>query len=243
MEQNLRVIIIGAKGGIGTALVKALSQSDQVEHIYALSRSGSGSAHPSPKVTPLDFDFTSDDSLANTADHLRQFGPFHLIIIATGFLHDTNISPEKSIKDLSFQGFEKNFMINAIGPAMTAKYFLPLLCRDQKTVFAALSARVSSLSDNRLGGWYAYRAAKAALNMVIKTLSIEYGRRFKHAVIIGLHPGTVDTKLSQPFQGNVPKDQLFSPDFCAEKLLHVIDQREPDESGLLFDWAGKQIPF
>ncbi len=241
MGQNLRVIIIGAKGGIGQALVNALCQSDQVESIHALSRTTR--PHPSPKVFPLNFDFTSEDSLAQSAKHLRQFGPFHLIIIATGLLHDADITPEKSIRDLSFQGFEKSFLINTIGPAMTAKYFLPLLCRDQKTVFAALSARVGSLSDNRLGGWYAYRAAKAALNMIIKTLSIEYGRRLKQAVIIGLHPGTVNTKLSQPFQNNVPEGQLFSPDFSAKKLLTVIDDRNQNESGLVFDWAGKQIPF
>jgi len=125
---------------------------------------------------------------------------------------------------------------------MTAKYFVPLLRRDEKAVFAALSARVGSISDNRLGGWYAYRASKAALNMVLKTLAIEIGRRFKNQIIVGLHPGTVDTDLSKPFQGNVPEGKLFTAEFSAEKLLDVVDGLSAEDSGNLFDWAGfKQL--
>ena len=126
---------------------------------------------------------------------------------------------------------------------MSAKYFAPLLRRDKKAVFAALSARVGSISDNRLGGWYAYRASKAGLNMILKTLSIEVQRRFKNQIIIGLHPGTVDTALSKPFQGNVPKGKLFTPAFSAEKLLSVIDGLSEKDSGFLFDWAGEKIEF
>ena len=126
---------------------------------------------------------------------------------------------------------------------MTAKYFVPLLRRDEKAVFAALSARVGSISDNRLGGWYAYRASKAALNMVLKTTAIEIGRRFKNQIIVGLHPGTVDTPLSKPFQANVPADKLFTPEFSAERLLTVIDGLTAADSGNLFDWAGERIEF
>ena len=147
------------------------------------------------------------------------------------------------MRAMSLEAFQKSFMINTFGPAVTAKYFLPLMRRDRKAVFAALSARVGSISDNRIGGWYAYRASKAALNMVLKTLSIEFGRRFKETVIIGMHPGTVDTDLSKPFQGNVPEGKLFSPEFSAKKLLSVIDQAEPRDSGLLFAWDGEKISF
>ena len=219
-EPNMRVIIVGASGGIGSAFVDTLSAHDRVEKIYALSRQGV--SHPSSKVANLTFDFTDEESLLAGTEALRETGPFDLIIVATGLLQGEGIAPEKNLRGMSHDGFAKSYAVNVIGPAMTAKYFLPLLKRDSKTVFAALSARVGSISDNRLGGWYAYRASKAALNMVLKTLSIEYGRRFKETVIIGLHPGTVDTGLSKPFQSNVPDGKLFTPEYSVEKLLEVI---------------------
>lgn len=241
MGENLRVIVVGASGGIGGEFINNLSQSDQVSNIYALSRQGV--AHSSPKVANLTLDLTSEDSLIAAAESLRELDPFDLIIVATGLLQGQGIEPEKSMRSMSYEGFEKSFLINTIGPAMTAKYFLPLLNRNRKSVFAALSARVGSISDNRMGGWYAYRASKAALNMVLKTLSIEYGRRFKQSVIIALHPGTVDTSLSAPFQANVPEGKLFTPEYSIEKLLGVIDQVKPEDTGSLFDWAGEKVPF
>ncbi len=136
---------------------------------------------------------------------------------------------------MSTEGFETNFAINTIGPALTAKYFLPLMRDDQKSVFAALSARVGSISDNRIGGWYAYRASKAVLDMIIKTLAIEHGRKFKNCIIMGLHPGTVATALSKPFQGNVPKGKLFTAKDSAQKLISVINgatiERSPARLG------------
>ena len=239
--QNLRCVVVGSSGGIGAAILDALVESEQVSRIHALSRSGR--SHPSPKVANLTFDFTDEESLIAAAQALQEVKPFDLIIITTGLLQGQGISPEKNLRALSFEGFAKSFEINTIGPAMTAKYFAPLLKRDGKAVFAALSARVGSISDNRLGGWYAYRASKAALNMVLKTLSIELGRRFKNQIIVGLHPGTVDTGLSKPFQGNVPDGKLFTPEYSAEKLLSVIDGLSETDSGNLFDWAGKQVEF
>lgn len=239
--QNLRCVVVGSSGGIGAAILDALVESDQVSRIHALSRSGR--SYPSPKVANLTFDFTDEESLIAAAQALQEVKPFDLIIITTGLLQGQGISPEKNLRALSFEGFAKSFEINTIGPAMTAKYFAPLLKRDGKAVFAALSARVGSISDNRLGGWYAYRASKAALNMVLKTLSIELGRRFKNQIIVGLHPGTVDTGLSKPFQGNVSEGKLFTPEYSAEKLLSVIDGLSEADSGNLFDWAGKQVEF
>lgn len=240
-EPNMRVIIVGASGGIGRAFVNALSAHNRVAQIYALSRQGI--SHPSSKVANLTFDFTNEDSLLAGTEALRETGKFDLIIVATGLLQGEGITPEKNLRAMSHMGFAKSYEINVIGPAITAKHLLPLLRRDTKTVFAALSARVGSISDNRLGGWYAYRASKAALNMVLKTLSIEYGRRFKDTVIIGLHPGTVDTDLSKPFQNNVPEGKLFTPEYSAEKLLHVIDNANSDNSGALLAWDGQTIPF
>jgi NAD(P)-dependent dehydrogenase (short-subunit alcohol dehydrogenase family) len=239
--QNLRCVVVGSSGGIGAAMVDALVESEQVSRIHALSRTGR--SHPSPKVANLTFDFTDEDSLIAAAQALQEVKPFDIVIVATGLLQGDGISPEKNLRALSHDGFAKSFEINTVGPAMTAKYFVPLLRRDEKAVFAALSARVGSISDNRLGGWYAYRASKAALNMVLKTLAIEIGRRFKNQIIIGLHPGTVDTDLSKPFQGNVPEGKLFTPEFSAESLLKVVDGLSADDSGNLFDWAGKQVDF
>lgn len=238
---NLRCIVVGSSGGIGAALVEQLVQSGQVARVHALSRSGR--SHPSPKIANLTFDFTDEDSLIAAAQALQEVGPFDLILVATGLLQGEGISPEKNLRTLSHDGLAKSFEINTIGPAMTAKYFIPLLRRDEKAVFAALSARIGSISDNRLGGWYAYRSSKAALNMILKTIAIEIGRRFKQQVIVGLHPGTVDTDLSKPFQGNVPECKLFTADYSAEKLLGVVDGLSGADSGNLFDWAGEQISF
>lgn len=241
MASNLRVIVVGSTGGIGAAFVDSLAASEQVAQIYALSRQGQ--SHPSPKVANLTFDFTDENSIEAAAEALRETGAFDLCIIATGLLQGEGIAPEKNMRAMSLEAFQKSFMVNTFGPAITAKYFLPLMRRDGKAVLAALSARVGSISDNRIGGWYAYRASKAALNMILKTLSIEFGRRFKETVIIGLHPGTVDTGLSKPFQGNVPEGKLFTPEFSAENLLKVIDQVKPEDSGSLFAWDGEKVPF
>jgi len=137
---------------------------------------------------------------------------------------------------------ERAFRINTIGPALVAKHFLPLLSKDRKAVFAALSARVGSISDNRLGGWHAYRASKAALNMMIRTLSIELARQKPKALCVGLHPGTVDTDLSKPFQARVAKDKLFSPAHSARCLLTVLDGLGPEENGGVFAWDGGRVP-
>ena len=240
-DTDMRCIVVGSSGGIGAALVEHLVNSPQVARVHTLSRSGR--SHPSPKVANLTFDFTNEESLIAATQALQEVGPFDLILIATGLLQGEGISPEKNLRALSHDSLAKSYESNVIGPAMSAKYLAPLLRRDKKAVFAALSARVGSISDNRLGGWYAYRAAKAALNMILKTLAIETQRRFKNQIILGLHPGTVDTGLSKPFQGNVPEGKLFTPEFSAEKLLGVIDSAEAKDSGALFDWAGERIDF
>ena len=141
------------------------------------------------------------------------------------------------------ENFEHLFQINTIGPALVAKYFLPKLNRNSRSVFAVLSARVGSIADNRLGGWYAYRASKAALNMIIKNASIEIARKNKQAIVVCLHPGTVDSLLSKPFQSNVPDGKLFSPEFSAGKLLSVVDNLSPDQSGGIVGWDGEPIPY
>ena len=241
MPDNLRAIIIGASGGIGRAFIEELSSSSQINEIHALSRKTH--TYLSPKVIPHEFDSSDEENISRLASTLERTGKFDLIIIASGFLHNQDIKPEKTMRSMSLGNFQANFAINTFGPALTAKHFLPLMRKNQKTVFATLSARVGSISDNRLGGWYAYRASKAALNMITKSLAIENGRRNKDCIIIGLHPGTVDTDLSKPFQNNVPKEKLFSAKDSAQKLISVINQVTSDDSGFLLDWAGLKIPF
>ncbi|MBC6403484.1 MAG: SDR family NAD(P)-dependent oxidoreductase [Hyphomonadaceae bacterium] len=240
-NDNSRAIIIGASGGIGTALVAHLAKSDCFCEIHALSRSGK--VFDSGKVTSHRFDLTREHDLESESRNLKETGDFDLVVVAAGFLHSGTLGPEKNLRALSFEGFKTNFAINTIGPAMGAKYFLPLLGRESKSVFAALSARVGSISDNRLGGWYAYRASKAALNMVIKTLSIETARRSAYPIVIGLHPGTVDTPLSEPFQGHVAESKLFTPEYSAGKLLDVIDRVKPERNGELIAWDNETVPF
>jgi NAD(P)-dependent dehydrogenase (short-subunit alcohol dehydrogenase family) len=241
MGDRLRVIIIGASGGIGKALVKNLDNSDQVDKIYALSRNPEKST--SNKIITEKLDLSNEDSIQSTSSKLLTTGKFDLCIIATGLLQDKEITTEKNMKSLKTSSFNKSFLINTIGPALVAKHFIPLLRNDKKAVLAAISARVGSISDNKIGGWYAYRASKAALNMVIKCLSIEVSRKSKNQIILGLHPGTVDTNLSKPFQKNVPKEKLFSPDFSALKLLNVINEATVNESGSLLAWDGSIISF
>ena len=150
--------------------------------------------------------------------------------------------PEKSLHELSTANFERSFFANTIGPALVAKHFLPKFERNKRAVFAALSARVGSIADNRLGGWHAYRAAKAALNMLVKNISLEISRCHKQAIIVGLYPGTVATDLSKPFQKRVPSDKLFSADYSAGQLISVLEGLSSEDSGKVFAWDGSEVP-
>jgi len=163
------------------------------------------------------------------------------VIVATGLLHQGERGPERATKELDGAWLAAMFAVNAIGPALIAKHFLPLMPRSGRTVFAALSARVGSISDNRLGGWHGYRASKAALNQLIRTIAIEERRRNPSAIVVALHPGTVDTALSKPFQGNVAPGHLFDTGRAAAQLLDLIDGLRAADSGKLFAWDGAEI--
>lgn len=227
-------MVVGSGGGLGSAFVKLLEQSPSFGSVIQLSRSNSGADH---------IDLLDEDSIAAAAERVRAGGAPALIVVATGLLHDdADLQPEKHWGAIRPESMQRSMAINAIGPALVAKHFLPLLPRRQRSVMAILSARVGSISDNRLGGWVSYRASKAALNMIIKTLSIELKRRNPDGILVGLHPGTVDTALSRPFQGNVPEGKLFSAPEAAGHLLSVIDQVEPDQSGMVMAWDGTEVP-
>ncbi len=188
-----------------------------------------------------ELDITDEASVAAAAARVAAGPPPALIVVATGRLHDPDHGPEKSMKELDADWLARTFAVNAIGPALIAKHFLPLMPKGERGVFAVLSARVGSITDNRLGGWYGYRAAKAALNQLIRTLAIEMKRSNDRAIVVGLHPGTVDTPLSKPFQGNVPPGQLFDPGRAAVQLLDVIDGLGVKDSGSVFAWDGTMI--
>lgn len=229
-------VVIGAGGGIGAALVAALAADRRFAVVHALSRAG-GDAEGT--VAPGLIDVTDEASIAAAAARIG--GPPDLVIIATGLLHERGRMPERALRELDAARLARQFEVNTIGPALCLKHFAPLLPRDRPAAIAALSARVGSIADNRSGGWYGYRASKAALNMIVKCAAIELSRRAPMALCVALHPGTVDTCLSQPFQARVPAERLFPRDRAARQLLTVIEGLTPAETGRVFAWDGQEI--
>ncbi len=226
-------IVVGAHGGIGRAVADVLDAEREYDQVIRLSRHAD---------SPVRLDVTDEESIVTAADWLRQHAlQPSLVFVATGLLHRDDRGPEKNMRQLDADWLTETYRVNAIGPALVAKHFLPLMPRDQIVRFAAISARVGSISDNRLGGWYGYRAAKAALNMMVRNLGIEWGRKHKRSIIVALHPGTVDTPLSSPFQGNVPEGKLFDRERAAMQLLDVLDELKPADSGKIFAWDGSEI--
>lgn len=194
-----RALVIGSGGGIGTALVDQLAGSGDFDRIYAGSRRPHASNHHN--VTPLMMDILDDDTLAEANREIARDGALDLLIVATGLLHrEPDISPEKSLRNINAASMAEAFAVNSIGPALVAKHFLPLLDGKRRAAAIFLSARVGSIEDNRLGGWHSYRASKAALNALMRCLAIEVGRRNPETIIVAMHPGTVNTPLSESFQ-------------------------------------------
>ena len=224
-------MVVGASGGIGRAFSAALEASPAFDRVIALSRSGEAK-----------LDLTDPASIERAAAGLAESGAdIRLVIDATGFLHDEAFAPEKSWSEIDLAHMEKAFAINAFGPALLIRHMLRLLPKEGKSVFASLSAKVGSIGDNGIGGWYSYRASKAALNQFVKTASVELKRRNKAAVIAALHPGTVDTKLSQPFAKSGLN--VREPETAAADLLMVIDALRPEQSGGFFDYRGEELPW
>jgi len=220
-------------------MAAAVVASGRYKRVWAGSRAGT--AAPAG-ATPFAFDLTDEASIAAAARQIG--GDVSLAFVATGVLSDgPDFQPEKTYKAQDSAAYARAFAINATGPALIGKHFLPLLPRRERAVFAALSARVGSISDNRLGGWHAYRASKTALNMILRNFAIELGRTHPQAVVAALHPGTVATELSAPFTGAREGQRLFTPDEAAGYLLDVIDGLTPADSGQVFAWDGQPIPF
>ena len=235
---GFRAVVIGASGGIGAALYEALDAHPRCAAIHGFSRRGMTAAN-SAAYGSIDLD--DEGSIAAAAQAVAAQGPVHLIITATGQLHGPEVTPEKTWRHLEADRLLAYYRANCVGPALAAKHFLPLLAKPEKAVFAALSARVGSIADNRVGGWHGYRAAKAGLNMMIRNFAIELQLKSPNAVVLGLHPGTVATGLSAPFRGKVSHD-IFTPEVAAGHLLNVADRATPQESGHQLAWDGQKIP-
>jgi len=242
-DMPCNVAVIGASGGIGSAFLHTLSDDPANPNLIAFSRRFSAASEADWLSSELELE--NETSIIEAATFTKsRLGTLSAVFVTTGLLHENGIlQPEKSWRSLDAYTLEKVLRINMVGPALVAKHFLPLLKKDSKAVFACLSARVGSIEDNRLGGWYAYRASKAALNMMLKTLSIELARSNPRAICVGLHPGTVDTALSKPFQGNVKPDKLFTPEKSASALLSVVNKLKQTDTGKCLAWDGEVIPY
>jgi len=235
------VVVVGASGGIGRAMSELLAGDPAVARILAFSRRPVDFGDP--KLVAGEIDIEDEASIARAAGSVGET-PLDLVLVLTGMLHDGEaVQPERRLEELDPVSMSKLFAINSTGPAIVAKHFLPRLRRRGKSVFAALSARVGSIGDNRLGGWASYRASKAALNQLIRTLSIEQNRKRPESILVGLHPGTVDTALSKPFTSRTPDDKLFTAEQSASYLLSVVDGLDGDDSGGFFAWDGARIEY
>ncbi len=234
------IAMVWGAGGIGSALVSHLSVNDSFDQVVCVSRRPKSEC--AAGVEHIQADILDETSIVETLNHVRTMGILKQAIVATGVLHDDAVQPEKSVRSLSADNIEYVHRVNCVGPTLVAKHAISQMPSRKRVVFAAISARVGSISDNRLGGWHSYRASKAALNMMLKGISIEWSRKNPESVCVGLHPGTVDTNLSQPFQSGVPDGKLFEADHSAAMLLETLDGLNARDTGQVFDYAGRIVP-
>ncbi len=243
-------MIVGASRGIGLALVREYLARGY-EHVIAAARAPEQCAElvdlcsKNPlRLRSVPLDVTDEDRVAEAAERVADIAPqLHRLVVCAGMLHGPDLAPEKRLEHLDAERLLRAFLVNSVGPALVAKHFVKTLRHPDPAVFAALSARVGSISDNRLGGWYGYRASKAAQNMLMKTLSIELKRRAPNVICASLHPGTVDTDLSAPFSSGLARTRRFSPTDAARRLIAVMDSLRPEETGRFFAWDRKEIPW
>lgn len=235
----MKVLILGISGGIGQALARCLCERENVDSVI-------GTYYKTPvkfshdKCLAVSVDVTDESAVA---EFTKNIDSIDWVINAVGFLSDQQQKPEKTIGTFRADALTRSININTLPTLLMAKYLKPALKKSKHGIFATVSAKVGSISDNGLGGWYSYRVSKAALNMALKTLSIEWRRVLPNCTVAALHPGTTDTELSKPFQKNVPQHKLFSPEQTAKYLLSVLDQLHPDQSGKFWSWDGSEISW
>lgn len=251
LESPVHALVTGASSGIGLAAVTALLQRSDVARVVAVSRHASAATAlaelavaQGDRILRIDADLTQQADRQTLADTVRaQLGHLHLVFNAAGLLHAEGLQPEKSLAQLSEDALQRSFALNAFAPILLAQALLPLFDARQPGVIASLSARVGSIADNALGGWYSYRAAKAAQNQLMRTLAVELKRSHPKLAVLQLHPGTVDTPLSAPFKARVPAGKLFSPEHAAVQLLQVIAASTAADSGRFLAYDGSEIPW
>jgi NAD(P)-dependent dehydrogenase (short-subunit alcohol dehydrogenase family) len=248
--QSGRALVVGGNRGIGLGFVKHLLQDARFAQIFATYRTEASSAEllqlaqTHNRLHCIAMDLTVEADIEAGVAVIKTIAPeLQFVINCVGFLHEGDITPEKALRQLQPMNLTRYFQVNSIGAALLAKHLLPLLNHKHPNIFATLSAKIGSIEDNRLGGWYGYRASKAALNMLLKTASIEYGRRSQQTAIVLLHPGTTDTRLSAPFQRGVPPEKLFSVEKTVDLLLNVLENVTQDDNGSFFSWDGSQLPW
>jgi NAD(P)-dependent dehydrogenase (short-subunit alcohol dehydrogenase family) len=251
LSEPAETLVCGASRGIGLAITEQLLARADVARVWAVARN----ARQAPglvalaeihgeRLQCLDVDVCDETALAELASRLRDAIPrLHLLVCSIGILHSGAAKAEKGLAQLDIAGLQATFQSNAFAPILLLKHLLPLLRGRHPCTVAALSARVGSIGDNRLGGWYSYRASKAALNQLLHTASIELTRLNPQSCVLSLHPGTTDTELSKPFQANVPAEKLFTPSYSAECLLAQIEQHGPAQTGTFWGWDGLPIPW
>lgn len=240
MSDLTRIAVFGANGSIGSAFIQSIHAKFPNAQIHAFARSTTSLKHL-PCTKPYRFDIADEEALKSTAQAIKKDGSLDLVFVASGILHSASFQPEKTYKSLDHDAMHAVYEANTVVPAIILKHFLPALAKDRAAWFGAISARVGSISDNRLGGWYTYRASKAALNMLIKCASIELARTHPQACIAALHPGTVASALSEPFQRSVPEGKLFTPEYSADCMLETLLSLRPAQSGRCFAYDGNEI--
>jgi NAD(P)-dependent dehydrogenase (short-subunit alcohol dehydrogenase family) len=245
------ILIVGASQGIGLGFVKQLLKQPDITRIYATYRHHQSAtellnlAQSYPQqLHCLELDITEENQITQMVAVISAHTPqLHLVINCVGILHNQGLQPEKNLRQINTDNLLHYFQVNSIGGILLAKHLVPLLRHDQRSVFATISAKLGSIGDNYLGGWYGYRASKAALNMLMRTAAREYARTNPKTIIVLLHPGTTDTRLSQPFQKNVPPDKLFSVERTTTQLLQVIEGLTDSDTGKFFSWDGSILPW
>ncbi len=242
-------LVVGGGQGIGLGFVQYFLENEPVTRLFVTYRSHSDrlsklQAQYGEQLTCLSMDVVDDSQIAGAIATIQKHtDQLHLVINCVGFLQAGNVAPEKSLRQIDAAHLLQYFQVNSISAILLAKHLLPLLNHSRPNIFATLSAKIGSIGDNRLGGWYGYRASKAALNMFLKTASIEYGRRSPQTAIVMLHPGTTDTQLSAPFQRSVPPGKLFPVERTVRQLVEVLQWVSPKETGSFYSWDGSRLPW
>lgn len=248
---TINALVVGATQGIGLAFVQRLLVDNRVKHLFATYRSKQtaekllalASQHPD-RLHLIKLDIVDEEQIESGLASVKLIAPnLHIAINCVGLLHNQQQQPEKALRQLNSKNLLTYFQINSIGSVLLAKHLLGLLKHTEPSIFATISAKIGSIGDNRIGGWYGYRASKAALNMFLKTSAIEYSRRSPKTILVMLHPGTTDTRLSKPFQRGVAPEKLFSTERTVTQLFRVLENVTIKDSGEFFSWDGSRLPW